>query len=235
MNNRNKNYIFYLFLFILILYLGMEILIPLYVEKQVERELTNHFDDYDNIEVEVNSFPPWELLFSMADRVKIKADLLNYEGIVLKDIAAYYQNIIIDDGEIRGKNTDLFIKVTEDDLNNYIQDNYSGLDNFDIHLEEDNAFMKGYINILDRKINLRIDGKFEIREPEEIVFLPQNVKIENLTISKDVIDNFIKDSGYVFDLSQLNFPVRVDNIILKKNELYLISGIFAERAGLNEK
>ncbi|MFW5998603.1 MAG: LmeA family phospholipid-binding protein [Halanaerobiaceae bacterium] len=160
MNNRNKNYIFYLFLFILILYLGMEILIPLYVEKQVERELTNHFDDYDNIEVEVNSFPPWELLFSMADRVKIKADLLNYEGIVLKDIAAYYQNIIIDDGEIRGKNTDLFIKVTEDDLNNH--PHYTGKQIGDIWLKDINGYDE------DGNLTGEPDGKIDAADRDLI-------------------------------------------------------------------
>mgnify|MGYP007057082638 CR=1 FL=1 len=59
--------------------------------------------------------------------------------------------------------------------------------NFKIHLEKDNLFMKGTVNIFDSEINLEVEGDFEIKEDNKILFIPGEIKIEKLKISKDII------------------------------------------------
>ena len=227
-----KKILSFFIVIIIIFYLVVEIGVPVYVEKQITRRIKNNFDNPHDITVEVETFPPWELLFAMADKVKVKADTLTYQGIEMDNVVSHYKNILIDSGEIQGKNTDLNIVITEENLNRYLHQKYSALKNLEVHLQPENVFMKGEINVFGSPVKLKVNGSFKIKEGNRILFVPGEVEIEKLKISKNVLNQFIKDAGYAFNLEKIGFPVTVDYIKIQKNQLLLLSGNFAERAGV---
>ncbi len=230
MRKRRKHFYYFFILILLILYLFLEIFLPGVVEKRVKSEIKNYSEDVSNLEVSVNAFPAWNLIFSRADRIDINADYINLDGLLLRDISAQYEDIIIENGEIKGNNTDLRINISEKNLNQYINNHYNDLGDFEINLNPGQVFMKGDISILNTSISLQLNGKFMLVSPNEIKFNPTNIKIENLTISEDLIREYIKDFGFSFNLSDLNFPINVEKIKVENDELKLLGGIFVRKA-----
>ena len=228
--NRGKYY-FYIIIILLLVYLGLELFLPGIAEKKVRKGILNYTDEVKSLEIEANSFPAWELLFSRVDNINIKASYLKMKGLRLDNISASYQDIVLKEGIIKGKNKDLNILITEKSLNDYLAAQYPGLSNFDIILNPDQVFMEGYINFFNNKIMLQLNGKFTVKEANKITFIPKDVKIEDLKISKALIQKFVKDLGFSFNLSQLNFPITVEKIEITDKKLYLLGGIFVRKAG----
>lgn len=227
---RNKKYL--IIIFLLVLYLGMELFLPLMVENRIKKGIRNHTESVKELEVEVDSFPAWELLFSRADRVKLTAEMINIGGLPLRSISALYRDVLINKGQINGNNTDLNILIYESELNKYIVNKHSELKNFQIQLIPEQVYLSGDLKIFESKIKIRLSGKFAITKPDKISFVPENIKIEKLQIPGSVIKNFTNQLGFSFDLANLNLPLKVEKIKVSEKELHLLGGVSVRKAGL---
>lgn len=229
---KNKKYLSVTLLLILILYLSLELFLPQVVENRIEKEILENTKDVKGLEVEVNSFPAWELLFSRADRVKLTARMVNIDGLYLSSISALYKDVIIAKGEIKGDNTDLKILISEKDLNQYVTEKYSGFENFQIKLVPEKVYLSGDLKFFKSRIKVQLNGEFSVHEAERISFVPENLSIEKLQIPRSIIREFTEQLGFYFDLTTLDLPLKIDKIKISDKELYLLGGTAVRKAGL---
>ena len=80
-------------------------------------------------------------------------------------------------------------------------------------------------------INLQLDGQFLVAKPNQIYFKPTDLKIEDLTISRNFIKRYVQDLGFTFDLSIYNFPINVEEIEVIDDEILLLGGVFVRKVG----
>ena len=219
-------------LIILILYLVMEIFFPVLAEKEIRNNIVEQIDSVQLLEVNANSFPAWEMILTKIDRVEINASKLVIDGLLIESIATKYRDLYIKDNKIMGENIDLKFVISEQALNKYIIEKYPELSNFRVKFVSGHAYLSGQLNFFNKKVNIQLTGKFNVKEKNIIDFEPVNLKIEKLEIPGEVVKKFIEESGFTINLNKLNMPLNVEKIKIVSARMYLMGGLYAGKAGL---
>ncbi len=225
--------IFWLLVIILFLYFFIQLFLPGYVSRQIRQAIEEDADSISNLEVHVSAFPAWKLLFLRADNAIIKADEIVVEGFTLHDIRAYYDDLYIENNRINGENTDLNIVIKEDNLNSYLSQQDTGIEQLKVILNPEQIFLEGYIMFFDSSFNLQLTGNINLEKNNVVKFIPENIKIEDFSFSRVIMENIIKDLdlGFTLELEQLNFPVNLEQIKIEAGQIRILSGVFAGEAG----
>jgi hypothetical protein len=222
----------YLLFFIIILFLGMQLFLPKMAENRIAAGLINNTSEIEKLDVRVISFPPWEILSGKLDRIQVDAKGISSEGLYIKSLYARFHDILMKKEGIEGENTDLNIIITEDGLNKYLDFKYPSLKNFNLILNADKVYMKGYINFFDARIDIQLTGKFIVSEVNKVNFVTEYFKLEDINISATIINSLIKDMDFSFDFNTINIPIQIEAIKLINGEIQILGGISIEKAGL---
>jgi len=227
-----RNLFFLLAIFLLIL-LGMQILLPSMAERKIKRTMIENINEYQELKIKASAFPAWKILFSRLDFLKISGTEVKLNDINLKSIKASYRNISYSRGEILGENTDFKIVLTAADLNEYLEENYDGLNDYSIHLLPGQVFLQGSIILFDARINLELSGNFSIEKKSRVYFNPERFKIEEISIPSTFLKTLIAEMDFYFDLNQLSIPINLEEIKISEDSLVLLGGLSVRKAGLN--
>ncbi|MFW5985080.1 MAG: DUF2993 domain-containing protein [Halanaerobiaceae bacterium] len=222
--------IYWLVIIFLLVFIVLQLALPPYISRDVEKHITDNSQEVNNLEVETRAFPAWKYFYSRADRGSIKADLIKVDGLELREVDSHYRDLYLGSDYISGENTDLHILITEESLNQYIQGHYPELERVQITLQPEQILITGYVTILETEVQIRLSGSFEVRDPDVVVFKPEDIKVEKLLIPQQIIEDFFSEQefGFAFSLEELNFPLQIEEIVISENEVRLLGGKFVE-------
>ncbi|GEM_PF-3477415 len=231
MSEGKRKILFSIIVLIFFIFIFFQYVTPYLISLQIERDMMASTEQIENLEVKVDSFPPWKYFYSRIDYLLLKADIIEIDGLLLEDLEAEYENVVLEEDRIKGQNTDLTLTITEEQLNKYLQQIYPRLRNINITLQSGEVFVDGFITISDTEINISLQLEIVIRERTRILFIPQNIKVEELTIPQFFVEGFLEeeDFSFSFDLKRLNFPLNPERTLITDGKLFLISGRFSER------
>ncbi|MFO7819941.1 MAG: LmeA family phospholipid-binding protein, partial [Halanaerobacter sp.] len=111
---------------VLIILVSLQFFLPRYTAGQLEESLQEEVDDYQSLQVELNSWPAVELFLNRADQVEIKGDNIVVDRLRLATLRAEFRDLKLaeragDWEVISGENSSLYLLVKEQDLNDYLK------------------------------------------------------------------------------------------------------------------
>ena len=217
---------------ILIFYLIFQIYLPGVAENQIEKNIINYVDEVEGLSVKASSFPAWKIITEdKLDHLEVKAESFIIDGLKFEGFEGKYQDVSYKDQIIKGENTDLYFYLTETSLNEYLQVKYPEFKNFDIDLKDRDVILNGKLEVFDSTIELYLIGDFKLNDINNIVYTPNEFKVEKLEIPVSLIKEITGDMSFSIDLSQYNIPIKVENLRLKEDRIELSGGSFVRKAG----
>lgn len=115
------------------------------------------------------------------------------------------------------------IFITEKELNHFLnakEDNIN-IRRPEVKIGNDYIILRGYGEVFKIKMTFRVKGYFEVRDKYFIYFIPKNVKFNRIPLPGFMVKNLVKRINPVMDLREFQFPIRLDNIIMKDGLLIL--------------
>jgi len=218
MRRRKPPYLILLVVLFLVI-LIIEIYLPLLAENRVRDIIVSHIEQADRLTVEVASFPALEVLAGRIDHLEVDAEGVVVDGLYLNKLLARYREVSYSKDDFQGINTILDIIITEKALNDYIHKRYPDLQNFRISLQPDLVILKGTLKIFEARIGLQLSGRMTIDEDQVVAFRPENLQVEEFNIPSSLLQNYLNDLGFIFDLKSLNIPLKVDEIVISQGEV----------------
>ena len=203
----------------------MELFLPSLVENRVEKYLSGQLEEKENLQIEVISFPALKILFSRADRIYLEADVLNLEGLVLKDVSLHYSDVVLNDG-FTGVNDRVNIMLTEEAVNNYVSKNYNQPKNLSIKFNPGQMFVEGDFDVFGYVINFKTEGNLILeKEANRVVFVPGELQVKDYRFSEDIIRSILSGLNLSLDLNELGLPLKFDQILIRDEEVLLLGGM----------
>ena len=198
----------------------------------MESSITEEMQFTENLKIDITAFPAWKLFESRADRVSIKADYLTYDNLVLEDITAFYEQVMLSEEQIYGYNTDLKLIIGQDGLNQFVQQQYPDLESIQISLQQDEILIEGTILLLGMEVDVLLVGGVDVVN-NQVLFIPEEVKVQELPLPRNLVEGFLaeQDLAFNFELDQLFFPLEIDKILIESEQILILGGQFAEKAG----
>lgn len=218
MRRRKPPYLILLVVLFLVI-LIIEIYLPLLAENRVRDIIVSQIEQADRLTVEVASFPALEVLAGRIDHLEVDAEGVVVDGLYLNKLLARYREVSYSKDDFQGINTILDIIITEKALNDYIHKRYPDLQNFRISLQPDLVILKGTLKIFEARIGLQLSGRMTIDEDQVVAFRPENLQVEEFNIPSSLLQNYLNDLGFIFDLKSLNIPLKVDEIVISQGEV----------------
>ncbi len=206
-------------LIICLLFIMIEIYLPVMAENRIRGIIENQIDEVSSLKVEVASFPALEVLIGKIDYVGVDAEGVIVEGLFINKLFARYREVAYSKNSFQGINTDLDIVITEKALNDYTHDRYPELQNFKITLQPDLVVLKGFLNIFEARIGIELGGRMTIDEDKVVAFIPESLQVEDINIPSSLLQKYLNNLGFIFDLKNLNIPLQVEDIIISQGEI----------------
>jgi len=218
--------IFKIVLVVPVLFFVLQIFLPPYTASQIQQHIEEHTQYSSGVKIEVDVFPAWKIFYNRADKVTIMADKIQENDLLLENIRAEYNNIFIRDMSIIGENTALQATISQESLNKYLQNWFEDLEGMSIVLNPGEVYLNGNFKVFETEINFQLIGDFEIRNQDNIFFIVESVQLEDVKISRGLIESFFEDldPGFYFSLEKLEFPLKIDEINVLSGEIQLLGG-----------
>ncbi|ACL70391.1 LmeA family phospholipid-binding protein [Halothermothrix orenii] len=223
---RRRGYFLETLIFLLVLLVVTQVFLPGLAEKKIKEAFKQRVDGVESLRVNLGAFPALKLVIKRADWVEVRGTNLIVNNLPVTSFKSYIEDVRVTDGEIRGSNTDLNIKITEEDINKFIQKNYPSLNNFTIKLLPGQVFMSGKVGF----INIKLTGKFQVAKVNRVSFVPTGIQIEELQLSSEAIAEVINDKEFSFDFRGLGLPVKVEEVLIKSGEVEINGGKSVRKA-----
>ena len=220
--------IYWLLLFLFFVVAGLQLIVPPYISSNIEQDIVDYLEDSQNVSVRASAFPAWKFFYSRADSIELEADMIEYDGLILEEIYAEYGDVSLENEVIRGENINLHVRVHENSLNEYIEEYYPILNDVHISLLPDQVYVRGDINIFDSEIEIQLKGTFFIRESDRVVFVPEDIQVEELPIPPQIVENLFtnRELEFALELEELNFPLQIEETEITSDNIYLLGGKF---------
>lgn len=202
------------------------------VEEDIKSNLSNYFSESKELEVDASSFPAWEVLRKKrVDHLNIKADYFILDGLKFDNFSGEYSNVSYNKNLINGENTSLYFSLSEESLTKYLKSEYEKLKDFEVNLKEDGVILNGKVNIFNSEIELNLVGSIKLENANEIIYTPNEFKVEEVELPLSTIKDFTGEMSFVIDLGEYNIPIKVDKIRSYEGKIELSGGEFSGKAG----
>ncbi|MGM0409980.1 MAG: LmeA family phospholipid-binding protein [Bacillota bacterium] len=202
------------------------------VEEDIKSNLSNYFSESKELEVDASSFPAWEVLRKKrVDHLNIKADYFILDGLKFDNFSGEYSDVSYDKNLINGENTSLYFSLSEESLTKYLRSEYEKLKDFEVNLNENGVILNGKVNIFNSEIELNLVGSIKLENTNEIVYTPNEFKVEEVELPLSTIKDFTGEMSFIIDLGEYNIPIKVDKIRSDENKIELSGGQSSGKAG----
>ncbi|MFW6409441.1 MAG: DUF2993 domain-containing protein [Halanaerobiales bacterium] len=219
-------------LLFLLLILLLQLYLPGMAAENIKNLLFEEVDTGENVQVEVRSFPAWEILLQKrVDHLNITADSITFQKLKLENVNAKYENTHYNREKFNGENTDLTFHIKESTLNNYLSEKYPELEGMDINLAPDRVNMAGYINVFDNKFEIRVGGDLSFDKTNKLNFTPEEFRVEEISLPGYITKNILKDLKFVIDFDQLQIPLKAEEVKVGSDRIHISGGLSAGKVG----
>ena len=215
---------------VIIILLSTQFFLPRYTANQLKASLQEEVDDYQKLKIEIASWPALELLFKAADQVQVSAQSITIDQLRITDLRAGFENLRLQkkEGEwqaVQGKNTDLNMVITENDLNKYLrtQEELDIFKKIKLDITPQQVILNGVISIFNAEVTLQLTGDFRVVKDKKVIFSSDKLAVENFLISTSSIEQLKEKLQFELDLRELPLPLDVRKVELKK-DLLVIKG-----------
>lgn len=206
-----------------------EVFLPSFLEKRLEKALRQNLPGVKYLRVDIQARPALVTLLGKFHTVEIDAKdfvirdlpveafLLKGRQIRLEPVALYREGrVTIQQAE----DLRLTVLLTQAGMNEYFWKHVDPAKRFHIELAPERARLVGGVLLLGRKIDVALNGVFEIRDHTRIAFLPEEFKVEKTVIPRFLLDALLGDRQLVLDLSGLPVPIVIDGVRVEEGQLY---------------
>nr|WP_282580097.1 DUF2993 domain-containing protein [Natroniella sulfidigena] len=216
----------------LLLLVGSQLILPRIFSSRLETSLSQELDDYEQLDVTINSFPAIKLLAGRVDQLEIEANNLVSDRLTLEQFEASYSNLrLVKDEEeewqvSQGENTDLEIELTDQDLNHYLatRPELDILDTFRIDLTSNQMVMVGNLRFFNTDLSLQLTGKFSVYDHQTLIFNSDKLAVDQVVISTDVIEQLKDKLSFKISLADFPLPLEITEVNIEEGSLQLLGG-----------
>lgn len=206
-----------------------QFLLPTVLETRIERALGQRLTKADYLEVDIQAWPALASLVGRFHRINIEARdfvvdklpvgafLIQGYQVRLNPGALYHNGQILLENAADLRLTALF---TEKGINEYFWEQVDPEKRFRITLTQEDAVLEGTIAFFGQQIALALRGVFEIRDQTRIIFIPEALTVENVTVPQVILKSLVEDKALIMDLAGLPVPLVIDEIRLEEGQLY---------------
>ncbi|HLV08633.1 MAG TPA: hypothetical protein VKY40_00325, partial [Halanaerobiales bacterium] len=120
--------------------------------------------------------------------------------------------------------TGLEIIISEKALNDYLAETYPELGALRITLQPELILINGILNILEARVEFQLAGIMEIKQEMILTFRPENLQVEDIQIPLSLLENYLDDLEFTYDLKELNLPLEAGEIVVSRGELRIYDG-----------
>ncbi|ADL11827.1 LmeA family phospholipid-binding protein [Acetohalobium arabaticum] len=209
-----------------------QLLLPVYFSRQLEQNLTQQLESAQSLEVEVNSLPALLMLGGRFQKVNLSGEELVVDGLKVAELEAKFSNIKFKSTNNRnegqafvGTNEELRLVFTEEELEDYLAERLSSLQNIVLNLGPEQTVLAGDFDFFGNPIKLKLGGKFKLETDQKLSFLPQDLMVAELRIPREVIERLMSEVNLTLDLTELPVPLQADEIRVKQNKLVILGGM----------
>ncbi|MBM7624156.1 DUF2993 domain-containing protein [Sporohalobacter salinus] len=221
--------------FIVILLLISQLVLPVYFSQQLEKSLSKKLESSQSLKVEVSSFPALLMLTGRFQRVDLKGKELVVDRLRVAELEAKFSNIKLKStpdkekgSRFVGDNKRLKLTFTEEDLENYLADRLSSLQNIILNLGPKQTTLSGDFDLFGNRIKLKLGGKFKLETNQKLSFIPQDLMVAELRIPREIIKELMSEINLTLDLTKLPVPLQADKIKIKQDKLMILGGVKEE-------
>lgn len=214
---------------VLIILVSLQFFLPRYTARQLEESLQEEVDDYQSLQVELNTWPAVELFLNRADQVEIKGDNIVVDRLKLATLRAEFRDLKLaeragDWEVVRAENRSLYLLLREKDLNDYLKtkDELDIFKRVKLDLTPTQVILKGVISFFDAEVTLQLTGDFSVVEGEKIIFRSDKLAVENFLVSTSSIKQLKDKLQFELDLAELELPLDVRKVNLESDKLEIL-------------
>jgi uncharacterized protein YpmS len=196
------------------------------IADRLAHNLEAEIQEAETIEVNVSAFPIYEILWGQVDKVTISGQGLVADGLRYEELEAVFKNLKVNNqaGEwlvTEGENPSLYLKVNEDDLNQYLSTHpeLQIFKQFKVDLTSNQVLITGLVRFLSTDINLQLSGNFEVGSNEQIIFNSEKLAVEDVVIPTQMVEQLKNKLQFKLDLKRLPLPVDVKQVEVNKDRL----------------
>ena len=214
------------FLIILLVTAVLEIFLPTYYEGRIEKSVKDNVQEYDYLEVDVDTDPAILLLMGRVEYGYIKTTGIRLDEIRIESIEALYHNLrFINTTEglkaVEGQNTSFKAVLTEKDLNDFLRERYDQFQDLNINLSSSGVTLDLKEEIFGKLVKLTLTGNFQFADEETVRFTPQDLKVQDIEVPKLLLTRIIKAVEFELDLEQLPLPLNLKDIETEEDKLII--------------
>jgi len=219
METMNKKVLFVVLITLVILagvFFLSQLILPEYAEMKIKQALTDYFEDYSSLEVQVEARPAFKLLQERADSLKISGSRIKSEGLYFDSFYAFYTDLKIEEDQVTGYMEILELVLLARDLNEYLEPH-----DIELFFEPGSVRARTAVEIFGSPVDVMVRGGLSIREEKYLVFSPTGVILEGLEIPGGWIENILERVRLEIDLDRFPLPFRVQEVNVGQDKLIL--------------
>ncbi len=207
-------------LIILLIFAGAfllsQIFLPQYTEREIREALVDYFEDYSELDIQVEARPAFKLLQGKADSLELSGTRIKSEGLYYDTFYAYYTDLEIINDRVSGKMEILELILLSQDLNNYLEPY-----NIELFLEPGSIKAGTFVEVFGTPVEVMVRGGLSIREERFLVFSPTSVILEGLEIPGAWVERILENVRVEIDLSRFPLPFRVEEVNVGQDKVLL--------------
>jgi len=218
------------------LYILSEVFLPDLIGRKISKIIKGKEGVKSSVETKVSSHPALKIALGRLDKVSIKIKELNTAGLKLKDVKTKLKAVSFDlpdylrHQKIRVKSikaSDLEIKISESDLNEYLQRGKDFRD-FKARLVPGKVILKGEVEVLGAPLDVSLEGDFVIEEESRMRFVGRKLRVSGRKLPDFITRQVIEKTNPVVDFSFLDLPLSLKRVIIGEGYIKLLGTIEAE-------
>lgn len=219
-----------LILAVLVAFVVAQVTLPRMIESRVERELSVVLPDAKVVRAEVDAVPAVKLLWGSVDRLDMDIRRVSFEGLVVDAILIDGQGLVVDVGRLLRREGVVItsaaelratLAVAEHDLNDYLWTQLPDARGFRVSLERGGAAVQGSVNVLGRALDVRVSGYFRVDGPTQVIFVPEDVSVENARVPQILLDWVTQEWSIGFDFGQLPFGLTIEELRVENGQMLI--------------
>lgn len=197
-------------------FFASQIILPEYAEREIREALTEYFEDYSRLDLQVEARPALKLLQGKADVLEISGERIRAEGLYFDAFYAYYTELGIDEGQVTGHMETMELVLLSSDLNDYLNPY-----RIELFLEPGSVRASTPVEVFGTEVDIMVRGRLSIGDERYLVFAPTGVILEGMELPGSWIENILENVRVEINLDRFPFPFRVQEVNVGQDKLIL--------------
>lgn len=220
------------FIIFLCLFLLSELLLPPFFSHLLQESLRESLDGVEVLRIQLKTSPAILLLLGRVQELYLKGENVMIQGLTIHTWEGHYSQILLPpvwqwgggDWTIEGRNHFLTVVVNEDDLNVYLADSFQDVLQMEVSLLEEGVFLSTSMELYNMALHVKMAGQFQVEEGQYIVFVPEDLTVENFQLPQIMMDYLMEELDFYLDLKQIPLPVHVTEIETRTGQVFFLGG-----------